>query len=215
MGFIEIKTVASFSGVQAKMFTTPDEISGIKGIFIRGGGLSRALIESSQSKLRATIPCRAIATTTDAETIEEKDFCPLNWRLERGETIDITPVTSGATVGHVSVLWAESLSDPEYEVKHKNFNPNTAEPVDLIQVPDVNNILDYSFWKGLDIEEMKVQSGKEIYHILGRDIGVDADTLSLSLIRTSTRVSAKTMSQAIAITHGAGTASDLFQWFRA
>lgn len=196
------------------MFTLPKDHVGIKGIFIRGGALSRALIESSISKHRSTIPCRGIATTTDAKLIREKDFIPLNWRLDPGETIDVTPTTSGATVGHVSVLWAQSLSDPEYEVKHKNFNPNTAEPIDLIQVPDDKTILDYSYWKGLDIEEMKVQAGSQIYHVLGRDIGVDVDVDPVTLIKTSTPLSGKITSQALTITHGAGTASDLFQWFR-
>ena len=214
MGYIDIKQVASFTGLQSKMFTVPEGFAGIKGIFIRGANLSKALIEASDGIHRSTIPCRDIATQTDPEEVRDSDFCPLNWRLPPGTSIDITPTTSSATVGTVMILFAMSLSDPEYEVKHKNFNSTSGEPVDLIQVPDGKTTLDYSFCRGPDFERMKCQAGNKIFHIFGRHAAVNADPLPFTMVKTATVMQSKTMIQAIEIDHGTGGVSDLFMWFR-
>lgn len=214
MGFLDNSEVASFTGTQSKMFTVPQGIAGIKGIFIRGANLSKALVEASDGRHRSTVPARDIAAESDPEEVTDFDFIPLNWRLEPGTTIDITPTTSSATVGNVYVLWAESLSEDEMEWKNKLFTNTDAEPIDLVQVPHDKPTMEFAFCRGPDLESLKCQAGNRMFYIQCRNVAVNADAQAFDHVRQSNHLQPDVMIQAISVNHGTGGASDLFCGFR-
>lgn len=215
MGTIQHVAVASFSGLQAKMFTVPINYVGIRGIFVRGANLSKALIEASDGVHKSTIPARDIITQGDPEPILDSDFVTLNWSIPPGTTIDVTPTTSSATVGHVYVLFAHSLSESEIEVKNVLFTNTATEPIDMVQVPDSKTVLEWAFIRGPDLEVIKMEAENQTFSIPCRNSAVNVDPLPYSIIKMSLPLSPKTMIKAIAVTHGTGGSSDGFFAFRA
>lgn len=213
MGFIEHVAIASFGSLQRNIFTLPQGFAGVKGIFIRGANLSKCLIEGSDSRHQSTIPCRDIITQGDPIDIHEWDFFPLNWRLPPNTTISFTPTTSSATVAHIYVLWAQSLSEPEIQVENALFDNTAAEPFDTVTVPDDKTMLLSAFLRGPDLEQIKFQVTDRIFNVPGRNVAVAADPLSFTVIEQKLKLPGSTKLKAIAVTHGTGGNTDLFASF--
>jgi len=214
MGLMGEKSYATWTTIQSGQFPIPDGHIGIKGIFVRGANLSKVLVEDSSSIHKSTIPARDIATQTDPEPIKETDFVPLNWRMSPGDTISLTPTSSSGATGHVYVLFARTLSDPEFHWENDLTDNTTTEPFDLVSVPSNKHNLMYVFIRGPDLENLKVQVGDTAVSTFpARNVAVNADPLPFSLIPLGIPVQPGAKLQCIAANHGTGGNTDSFFCF--
>jgi hypothetical protein len=211
MGKIERAQYATWSTKVTQQFPVPEGMVGIKGIFIRGANLSKVFVQSSDGIHQSTIPARDVATEEDDYEIEIEDFVVLNWRLDLGRTISLTPTTSTPATANVYVLFARSLDGPRYQIQSALFDPQTPEPFDLVDVPDGFSRLEDVFIRGLNMENVQISlGGTKLNDIPCRDIGVDADTKNFSFIPVRESVAQNTKIRAVAVDEGAGTATDGF-----
>lgn len=211
MGKIERAQYAAWAAIQSQQFPVPEGMAGIKGIFARGAGLSKVLVQSSDGIHQSTIPARDIATEADPEQVKLSDFVTLNWRLDQGRTLSLTPTTAGAATANVYVLFGRTLDGPPHQIVNKIFDPTGAEPLDLVDVPDGFTFLEDVFIRGLNMENVQISlGGTKLNDIPCRHVGVGADPLPFSFIPVRESVAQNTKIKAVAIDEGAGTATDAF-----
>ena len=212
MGRIESAYYATWTAKQTQQFPVPDGMVGIQGIYVHGANLSKVLVQASDGKHQSTIPARDIAVQTDPLP---EDFVELNWRMDRGITISLTPTTSTGAHAHVYVRFARSLSGPEYQIENTLFTSTTTEPFDLVDVPDGFRELDAAFIRGPDLEKVQISlGGTNLQEIPCRHVVVSADDQPFSFVDIKESVSPNTKIKAIAVTHGTGGASDAFFRFK-
>jgi hypothetical protein len=100
------------------------------------------------------------------------------------------------------------------QIENVLFNPNTAEPFDLVDVPDGFSTLEAVFLRGSDLEKVQISlGGTNLNTIPGRHVAVNADPLPFSFVKVRESVAPNTKIKAVAVDHGAGTAADGFFMF--
>lgn len=211
MGKIERAQYDAWSTIKTQQFPIPENMVGIRGIFIRGAGLSKVFIQSSDGIHQSMIPARNITVNTDDQQIHLSDFVELNWRLDQGRTISLTPTTAVPSTASVFVLFPRSLAGPKYQIQNTLFDPTDSEPLDLVDVPDGFSRLEDVFIRGLNMENVQISlGGTKLNDIPCRDQVVSTDPLPFSFIPVRESVAQNTKVRAVAIDHGAGQATDAF-----